>query len=52
MAQPTTQEIEGHQANKRVKEYLDGGSRIVLISRGFVGGLIIVIWIVLWWLGY
>ncbi len=51
MGQPTQQEIEARKASKRVKDYIAGGSRLVLISRPVVGGLIIVIWIVLWWKG-
>ncbi len=51
MAQPTQQEIEARKAGKRVKDCIAGGSRLVLISRAVVGGLIIVIRIVLWWQG-
>ena len=43
MAQPTEQKIETRKAAKRVKDYIAGGSRLVLISRAVVGGLIIVI---------
>ena len=45
----TKQETEPRKANKRINAYLAGGSRPVLISRGVVGVLLIVIWVVLWW---
>jgi hypothetical protein len=51
VSRPTNHEIEVRKANKRIKVYLAGGSRLVLVSRGVVGGLLIVILVVLWWLG-
>jgi hypothetical protein len=51
VAPPTTQEIETRKANKTAKKYMTAGSPPVLMSRAVVGGLIIVIWIVLWWKG-
>ncbi len=51
VSRPTNYEIEARNANKRINVYLAGGSRIVLVSRGIVGGLLIVILVVLWWLG-
>ncbi len=50
-AQPTQEEIEVRKAQKRIDVYIAGGSRPVLISRGIVGGFLIVIWVVLWWQG-
>ncbi len=47
----TKQEIEPLKANKRINAYLAGGSRPVLISRGIVGGLLLLICVVLWWQG-
>ncbi len=51
VSRPTNYEIEARKANKRINVYLAGGSRLVLVSRGIVGGLLIVILVVLWWLG-
>ncbi len=51
VSRPTNHEIEARNANKRINVYLAGGSRLVLVSRGVVGGLFIVILVVLWWLG-
>jgi hypothetical protein len=51
VGRPTKQEIEAREANRRINAYLSGGSRLVLISRAVVGGLIIVIMVVLWWQG-
>ncbi len=51
VSRPTNYEIEVRKANKRINIYLAGGSRLVLVSRGIVGGFLIVILVVLWWLG-
>ena len=51
VSRPTNHEIEARNAIKRINVYLAGGSRLVLVSRGVVGGLFIVILVVLWWLG-
>ncbi len=51
VSRPTNYEIEVRKANERINVYLAGGSRLVLVSRGIVGGLFIVILVVLWWLG-
>ena len=51
VSRPTNYEIEVRKANERINVYLAGGSRTVLVSRGLVGGLLIVISVVLLWLG-
>ena len=51
MNRPTMQEIEAYKANARIKFYLAGGSLPVFISRGIVGGIVIVISLLLWWRG-
>jgi len=51
VSRPTNYEIEVRKANERINVYLAGGSRLVLVSRGIVGGLFIVILVVLWWVG-
>ncbi len=51
VSRPTNYEIEVRKANERINVYLAGGSRTVLVSRGVVGGLLIVISVVLLWLG-
>ena len=50
-ARPTQQEIEVRKAQKRIDDYIAGGSRPVLISRGIIGGFLVVMWVVLWWQG-
>ncbi len=51
VSRPTNYEIEVRKANERINVFLAGGSRLVLVSRGVVGGLLIVILVVLLWLG-
>ncbi len=51
VSRPTNYEIEVRKANERINVFLAGGSRLVLVSRGIVGGFLIVILVVLWWLG-
>ena len=51
MVRPTIQEIEARKAAKRIDVYLAGGSRLVLISRAIVAGIMIGALIVLWWRG-
>jgi len=48
MERPTLQEIETAKAKHRIDFYLAGGSRLVYISRWFLSGIVIVIWLVLW----
>ena len=48
----TKQEIEAYKANQRIQYYLAGGSRPVFISRGILAGILLVIWVVLWWQGF
>ncbi len=47
----TKQEIESGKAHKRIRIYLTGGSRLVLMSRAIVGALILVISLIIWWFG-
>jgi hypothetical protein len=43
------QQIEARKANDRINYYLTGGSRPVFVFRGVLAGLLIIIWVVLWW---
>jgi hypothetical protein len=47
MHQPTQQEIEARKAIERINYYLEGGSRLVYISRGILAGLIVLILVLL-----
>lgn len=47
----TRYEKELSAGNKRIHQYLTGGSRPVLISRAIVGALLLVISVMLWWQG-
>jgi hypothetical protein len=49
MDRPTMQEIEALKAIERISYYLGGGSLPVYICRGVIAGVLVVIWIVLWW---
>ena len=51
MARPTLQKIEADKAKPRIDFYLAGGSRPVYISRWILTGIVVVIWLVLWWRG-
>ena len=51
MGRPMKQETEARKANQRISYYLAGGSRLVYVSRAILAGILIVIWIVLWWQG-
>lgn len=51
MDQPTRQEIERNEGNRRIHAYLNGGSLPVLISRAIVAIVIAVISAIVWWQG-
>jgi len=47
-AAPSQHEIELRKAAERVHAFVSGGSRLVLISRAVLGGILLVISLFLW----
>jgi hypothetical protein len=51
MNRPTVQDMEAEKVKTRILFYLADGSRLVYISRWVVTGIVIVIWLGIWWRG-